>query len=109
MSILDDLFAQKTFAEWKEIMQAAKGVWAPIQTPGEVINDPQAIANGYVREIEAKSGTTFRIVASPLQFDETPPDLTRAPDHGEHTDEVMSELGLDMDAIIDLKIKGVIL
>jgi crotonobetainyl-CoA:carnitine CoA-transferase CaiB-like acyl-CoA transferase len=49
------------------------------------------------------------MVPSPLQFDETPPDLTRAPDHGEHTDEVLGELGLDMDAIMDLKIKGVVL
>ena len=84
----------------------AKGVWAPVQTPSEVLEDPQALANGYIREIEAASGTVFRIVPSPLQFDETPPDLTRAPDHGEHTDELLEELGLDMDAILDLKVTG---
>ena len=49
------------------------------------------------------------MVASPLQFDEEPPDLTRAPEHGEHTDEVLAELGLDTDAILDLKIKGAVL
>jgi len=86
-----------------------EGVWAPVQTAGELVEDPQAVENGYVRPVEASSGTTFRMVPSPLQFDETPPDLTRAPDHGEHTDEVLLELGYDMDQIMDLKIKGAIL
>jgi crotonobetainyl-CoA:carnitine CoA-transferase CaiB-like acyl-CoA transferase len=49
------------------------------------------------------------MVPSPIQFDEEPPDLVRAPEHGEHTDEVLQEMGLEMDAILDLKIKGAIL
>jgi crotonobetainyl-CoA:carnitine CoA-transferase CaiB-like acyl-CoA transferase len=95
---LDELFAQKTLADWKPILAKAKGVW-----------DPQALANGYIRDVEAKSGTVFRMVPSPLQFDERPPDLTRAPEHGEHTDEVIGELGYDQDALLELKIKGAIL
>ncbi len=109
VGILDDLFAKKTFEEWKTILEAAKGVWAPVQNAAELLVDPQAIANGYVREVEAKSGTMFKMIASPIQFDETPPDLTRGPDHGEHTDEVLGELGLDMDELLELKIKGAIL
>ncbi len=109
VTALDELFAQKSLAEWKDILMAAKGVWAAVQTAGELLEDPMALANGYVREVEARSGTVFRMVASPLQFDETPPDLTRGPDHGEHTDEVLAELGLDMDEILDLKVKGAIL
>ncbi|HEY2428659.1 MAG TPA: hypothetical protein VGI06_07005 [Acidimicrobiales bacterium] len=49
------------------------------------------------------------MVPSPLQFDEKAPDLTRAPDHGEHTDEVLLELGYDMDQLLELKLKGAIL
>ncbi len=109
VTLLDELFAKRTFAEWKEILADAKGVWAPVQTAAEVLEDPQALANGYVRDIEAKSGTVFRIVPSPLQFDEVAPDLTRAPDHGEHTDEVLGELGLDTDTLLELKVKGAIL
>jgi crotonobetainyl-CoA:carnitine CoA-transferase CaiB-like acyl-CoA transferase len=44
-----------------------------------------------------------------LQFNETPPDITRAPQHGEHTDEVLLAAGLDMDEILDLKVKGAVL
>lgn len=109
VTILDDLFAKKSLAEWKEILMAAKGVWSAVQTPAEVLEDPMALANGYIREVEAKSGTKFRMVPAPLQFNETPPDITRGPEHGEHTDEVLGELGLSMDEILDLKVQGVIL
>ena len=108
-TILDDIFASKTLEEWKPIMLEVEGVWAPVQTADELLTDPQVIANDYLRDVEARSGTIFKMVASPLQFDEEPPDLVRAPDHGEHTDEVLGELGLDMDAILDLKVKGVAL
>jgi crotonobetainyl-CoA:carnitine CoA-transferase CaiB-like acyl-CoA transferase len=106
---LDDIFATKSFAEWREILGGIEGVWAPIQTSGELLEDPQVLANGYVREVTAASGATFRLVPSPLQFDEELPDLTRAPDHGEHTEEVLQELGYDMDQIMELKISGAIL
>ena len=109
IATLDSIFAEKTFEEWREILQQAKGVWEPVETPGELIEDPQALANGYVREIELESGTSFRIVPSPLQFDETPPDLTPAPGHGKHTDEVLLDVGYDMEQLLDLKVKGAIL
>jgi crotonobetainyl-CoA:carnitine CoA-transferase CaiB-like acyl-CoA transferase len=106
---LDEIFATRTLEEWKPIMNTVDGVWAPVQTADELLVDPQVVANDYIREVTSAGGTTFRMVASPLQFDEQPPDLTRAPDHGEHTDEVLQELGLDMDAILDLKLKGAVL
>jgi len=106
---LDQIFATKSFDEWRAILSGIEGVWAPVQTAGELLEDPQALENGYIREVEAASGTRFRMVPSPLQFDETAPDLTRAPDHGEHTDEVLMELGYDMDQLLELKLKGAIL
>jgi crotonobetainyl-CoA:carnitine CoA-transferase CaiB-like acyl-CoA transferase len=110
VGVLDGIFATRTFDEWREVLMHVDGQWAPVETAAELLADEQALANGYVREIEAASGTTFRIVPSPLQFNETPPDLTRAPEHGEHTDEVLQELlGLDMDRIMELKIAGAIL
>lgn len=109
VAILDEIFASRTFDEWKELLQDVKGVWAPVQTAAEVLEDPQVVANDYIREVESASGAKFRMVTSPLQFDEQPPDLVRAPDHGEHTEEVLGELGLDMDAIMDLKVAGAVL
>jgi len=109
IELLDEIFATATFAEWKERLADSEGVWSPVQTLGETITDPQAVANGYIRDVEAEDGSTFKLVAAPLQFDETPPDITRAPGHGEHTDELLTELGLDMDRILELKVQGVVL
>jgi crotonobetainyl-CoA:carnitine CoA-transferase CaiB-like acyl-CoA transferase len=109
IATLDAIFAEKTFDEWREVLRAAAGVWAPVETPGELLEDPQTLANDYVRQIQLENGASFRIVPSPLQFDETPPDLTGAPGHGEHTDEVLLSLGYEMDELLDLKVKGAIL
>ncbi len=109
VAVLDEIFATRTLDEWREALADAEGVWAPVETPGELLVDPQALANGYVRDVEHSSGATFRMIPSPLQFDEQPPDLTRAPDHGEHTDEVMAELGIGEDELIQLKLDGAIL
>jgi crotonobetainyl-CoA:carnitine CoA-transferase CaiB-like acyl-CoA transferase len=109
VQLLDEIFGSRTFEEWKKALADIQGIWSPVQTPREVIDDPQVVANGYVRDVESQDGTTFKLVASPVQFDQTPPDITRAPDHGEHTDDVLQELGLDMDQIMDLKIKGAVL
>jgi crotonobetainyl-CoA:carnitine CoA-transferase CaiB-like acyl-CoA transferase len=109
IDLLDEAFASKTLAEWREVLADFEGVWAPVQTVREVANDPQVIANGYLRDIVDVDGQAFKLVSAPLQFDETPPDLTRAPAHGEHTDEVLQELGLEMDELLELKMKGAIL
>jgi crotonobetainyl-CoA:carnitine CoA-transferase CaiB-like acyl-CoA transferase len=60
-------------------------------------------------DVEASDGSSFRLVPSPLQFDETPPALTRAPDHGEHTDDILKDIGLTMDEILELKVQGAVL
>jgi crotonobetainyl-CoA:carnitine CoA-transferase CaiB-like acyl-CoA transferase len=106
---LDAIFATKTLEEWRKILEPIEGVWAPVQTSAELLEDPQVLANGYIREVTASTGATFRMVPSPLLFDDELPDLTRAPDHGEHTDEILQELGYDMDQIMEFKISGAIL
>ena len=72
-------------------------------------DDPQVIANGYVLEVRRDDGETFPLVANPVQFDETPPTLVAAPEHGQHTEEILLELGLDWDQIIAHKEAGAIL
>ena len=109
IQILREIFRTRTYAEWRERLQTLKGVWAPLQTLLEVHDDPQVVANGYLEAITASSGSEFVLPANPVQFDETPPAVRRAPDHGEHTDEVLLELGLSYDEIIEHKATGAVL
>jgi crotonobetainyl-CoA:carnitine CoA-transferase CaiB-like acyl-CoA transferase len=109
IEVLRDVFRTRTYDEWRERLQTLEGVWAPLQTTLEVHDDPQALANGYLEPITAGSGEQFVLPANPVQFDQTPPTVRGAPDHGEHTDEVLLELGLTYDEILEHKVTGAVL
>jgi crotonobetainyl-CoA:carnitine CoA-transferase CaiB-like acyl-CoA transferase len=109
IQVLREIFRTRTYDEWRERLQSLQGVWAPLQTPLEVHDDPQVEANGYLEPITASSGGEFVLPANPVQFDETSPAVRGAPDHGEHTDEVLLELGLPYEEILEHKINGAVL
>jgi crotonobetainyl-CoA:carnitine CoA-transferase CaiB-like acyl-CoA transferase len=73
-----------------------------------VAEDGQVRDNGYLVAVEATDGTQFELVASPVQFDESSPELRRGPGFAEHTDDVLLELGYDWDRIIQLKTDGTV-
>lgn len=105
---LDRTFASRTLEEWKRALDDAEGVWAPMQSAAELYEDPAAVENGYLPEVEAADGTRFQMVAAPVQFDETSPALRPAPAHAQHTEEVLLELGLTWEEIAAHKEKGAI-
>jgi crotonobetainyl-CoA:carnitine CoA-transferase CaiB-like acyl-CoA transferase len=109
IEVLRDVFRTRTYDEWCERLQTLEGVWAPLQTPLELHDDPQVAANEYLEEVTASSGEQFALPANPVQFDQTPASVHGAPEHGEHTDEVLSELGLTQDEILEHKISGAVL
>ena len=103
------LFGSRTFDEVTAILATGKGAWAPVQRPIDVLSDPQVVANGYLQDVKDANGNPFQLVPAPLQFNGETGDTRRAPGHGEHTDEVLGELGMDMEQILDLKISGAVL
>jgi crotonobetainyl-CoA:carnitine CoA-transferase CaiB-like acyl-CoA transferase len=106
---LDAVFGSRTLAEWKEALADAEGVWAPVQTAVELHDDPQVVANGYVTEVKRDDGVTFPLVASPVQFDGSEVVLQPAPEHGQHTEEILLELGCSWDDIARHKESGAVL
>lgn len=80
-----------------------------MQSPRDLHDDPQVAANGYIAEVEMASGATLPMVTSPVQFDGRPARPTRAPEHGEHTEEALLEFGLTWDEVAALKDRRAIL
>ncbi|MCX2931771.1 CoA transferase [Mycobacterium sp. CVI_P3] len=107
-AILRAELAGRTFAEWVAVFQTLRGQWAPVQNSIEAGRDDQLRSNGYIVTIEDADGQPRELVANPVQFNETPPTLTRAPLFAEHTDEILQQLGYDDEHIIELKIAGVV-
>ena len=108
-AIIADAFASHDLAHWQKVLEDEPGVWAALATPRETLHDPQVEPNGYVVTNADDHGDEYRIVAAPVQFDETPPDPARAPEHGQHTEEILLELDVDWDDIARAKELGAIL
>ncbi|MCW2914461.1 MAG: L-carnitine dehydratase/bile acid-inducible protein [Actinomycetia bacterium] len=98
--------AAKTYGYRLGRLQTLEGQWAPNNNALEVGYDPQVRANGYVVTVIDAEHNERELVSSPVQFDETPPTLTRAPQFAEHTDDLLREIGRTQDEIIQLKIDG---
>jgi crotonobetainyl-CoA:carnitine CoA-transferase CaiB-like acyl-CoA transferase len=105
---LDAAFGARPLAHWRTVLDTFEGVWSPFQTLDELYEDVQVVANGYLPTMTAANGDDVALVASPAQFDEQPVHVTRAPEHGEHTEDVLLEAGYGWDQLGALKESGAI-
>ena len=105
---LDGVFAGKAMAEWAQAFDADDVWWAPINSINDVVTDPVAQDAGVFVELPGPDGPT-KLVATPADFS-----LTRwqaqglPPELGQHTEEVLLELGYDWEQIVGLKERGAI-
>ncbi|WP_330257250.1 CoA transferase [Nocardia sp. NBC_00565] len=106
--IVQDMLASRTLTEWVTRFAGMEGQWAIAQDPWEVSQDPALRANGLIAEVIDTDGTRRELVASPVQFDETGTQITRAPQFAEHTDEILRGLGKTDQELIELKLTGAI-
>jgi crotonobetainyl-CoA:carnitine CoA-transferase CaiB-like acyl-CoA transferase len=96
-TIVGERVASRTRDEWAAQFASTDVIWGPVQSPNEFVADPQVVANGYIVDAP-RPGTEVitRVMSSPAQFDQQP--ITArwaAPDIGQHTDEVLQQLGWD--------------
>nr|WP_278254051.1 CaiB/BaiF CoA-transferase family protein [Caulobacter sp. CCUG 60055] len=94
VAALDAAFAALPYAKLAERLDAGDLVWAPVQTPRELVDDPQAAAAGCFVATPDGRGGTFAAPASPARFpgaDDGP--KGPPPALGEHTSEVLASLG----------------
>jgi len=105
---LDKEFAKRTMDEWGEILDRNNVWWAPVNTITQALQDPVVQASGAVKQVEGPDGPV-PIVNTPADFYGTPAGPRGiAPELGQHTEEVLLEMGFDWDKIIALKEQGAI-
>ncbi len=96
----------------EEFLEAARregAPFAPVNDIDDFLADPHVKQRGCVVDLEDPRFGAVKYLAPPMRFDRTPADIARhAPRLGEHTDEVLDELGLDADRVAQLKASGAI-
>ena len=106
VSILDRIFETRTRAEWTKILdETADFAYASVNSTADLMTDTQAIANKYITEFDHPALGPIKVVGSPVVFSgaEVGPRLP-APELGEHTEEVLLEIGgYNWDDIVELK------
>lgn len=110
ISLFDEILATKTREEWGKLFDENGVIWAPIQTVAEVTTDPQALENNFFVEVDHSTEGRVKLIASPVEFSRTPATVrSHAPELGQHTEEVLLELGYTWDELVKLKEQGVII
>jgi CoA:oxalate CoA-transferase len=110
ISIMDKQFLTRTRDEWFERFKEEGIIYTPIQSPREVVDDPQALANNYVNWFDHPVLGRTKMVGFPWDFSRTPASIRReAPEFGQHTEEILLELGYSWEDIAALKDEKAIL
>jgi len=109
VAAMDEVLAERSREEWAPIFDEHDVWWAKVQTTMDLRQDPQARVAGCYVEAPMGDGEPVEMVATPVDFGTTewfvrepPPEL------GQHTELVLTELGIDWDRIAELKTEGVI-
>ena len=106
-AILDEVFSAQPMAHWYEVFNGVHVTFGVVREPQEVINDPQLRANDIVVPLEGAGGKLTSTISSPIQVHgvaKVP--AKRAPQLGEHNEEVLRELGFSATEIDGLRASG---
>jgi len=107
--ILDAVFGSQPMAHWREVFDHAHITYGVVRAPSEAINDPQLRENDIVVPLEGAGGNLQFTISSPMQVhDVAKVPAKRAPEIGEHNEEILKQLGFDAKEIDGLRASGAI-
>ncbi len=105
---VDEITSRKTMAEWIEFLNKEGVPCGPINNLAQALEDPQIRHQKMVMEVEQPSGKV-PILGFPVKMTETPAAIRRpSPQLGEHTGEILTNLGFSRDQVQEFKKKGAI-
>jgi formyl-CoA transferase len=105
---IETWLADKTKYEAIDVLRAFEVPCAPVLSMKEIAYDPALRKSGTVVEVEQAERGSYLTVGSPIKFSDFAPRITSAPLLGEHTDEVLADLGYDADQIAAMHASGVV-
>ena len=108
-AILDEVFSSQPMSHWSEVFNGVRVTFGAVRGPQEVINDPQLRVNEIVVPLEGAGGNLTSTISSPIQVHGvTKIAARRAPELGEHNDEILKDLGFDAKTIDSLRASGTV-
>ncbi|MEO0246984.1 MAG: CoA transferase [candidate division WOR-3 bacterium] len=107
--IIEDIIKQKSAEYWLTRLDEAHIPAGPINTVDKAINDEQVRARNFIQEIDHPTAGKIKLMKNPIHFGDIDLDIYRHPPLlGEHTEEILLELGYNHEEIKNLKAKGII-
>jgi crotonobetainyl-CoA:carnitine CoA-transferase CaiB-like acyl-CoA transferase len=107
--ILDSVFTSEPLAHWREVLDHARITYGIVRSPAECITDPQVLANDIIVPIEGGDEHLKLTVSSPLKIHGVQKvTARRAPELGEHNEELLKQLGFTDDDIDGFRANGAI-
>src|SRR2546425_6602842 len=108
-AILDEVFGAQPMAHWYAIFSGIHVTFGAVRGPQEVIDDPQLRLNDIIVPLAGAGGKLSSTISSPIQVHGVSKVAAqRAPEIGEHAEEILTELGFDANAIDGLRASGAI-
>jgi crotonobetainyl-CoA:carnitine CoA-transferase CaiB-like acyl-CoA transferase len=105
--ILEESFVVKTTEEWMTALTDADILATPVRQYQDILNSEQAQENAYITWMEHPQAGRIKVVGNPITMSETPVCLPgSAPELGQHTEEVLLEIGYSWEEIAKLREKG---
>lgn len=109
IKILDEFFGALTIEEAEKVLSGYDFIYSRIQSPEEVVKDPQALANDFFADLHHPT-VKMQTIATPVKFIQNPAEIKwSAPEIGQNTEELLLELGYTWEDIARFKEQGVIL
>ncbi|MGH8006738.1 MAG: CaiB/BaiF CoA transferase family protein [Candidatus Binatia bacterium] len=103
-AVLDEVFPTKTTREWLEALNAADILATEVADHQQVLHSEQAKVNGYLMDLEHPVAGRVTVTGCPLSLNgEITTEAQPAPEHGQHTEEILLELGYTWEEIGTLR------